>query len=94
MKTIKEWLKEGLKKEHYKIAKKNKSYDWNYIVNSFKYAMDCGVRFSKDNPVWNEIYINNGNRKKPKDLIVDEVRNGRCYRLAEPIAYKDFWFET
>lgn len=74
MKTIKEWLKEGLKKEHYKIAKKNKSYDWNYIVNSFKYAMDCGVRFSKDNPVWNEIYINNGNRKKPKDLIVDEVR--------------------
>jgi len=76
MKTIKQWLKEGLSKEDYRIAKVYKDnynpfISWHVLVNSFKEAMDdgfCWRDLNKD--YWQKIYDNNGTLKViAKDVV-------------------------
>ena len=76
MKTVKQWLKEGLSKEDYNKAKKYKDVDWYKNTKDFQYAL--GIAFiwgdtEEGFDYWEKIYDKFGSIKT--DSIVEEVRN-------------------
>lgn len=76
MKTIKEWLKEGLSKEDYKKAKKYKDIDWYKNAKDFQIALGLAFVWGDTEEgfdYWEKIYDKIGIIKT--DSIVEEVRN-------------------
>lgn len=63
MKTIKQWLKEGLSEEDYEKAKKYEREKWEEKSYSFKMALSCAFNWYKtdeEDDYWRRIRDNGG----------------------------------
>lgn len=63
MKTIKQWLKEGLSEDDYKMAEKYEDEDWKEEIESFKRALSRAFVWGDTqggHDYWRKIHNNGG----------------------------------
>ena len=63
MKTVRQWLKEGLNEEDYKKAEKYDNAKWMVKVDDFEDALNAAFVWAKTqegDDYWRKIYLNNG----------------------------------
>lgn len=86
MKTIKQWLKEGLSKEDYQKAERYENERWDWKVESFKRAISKAFIWSsteEDFDYWDKIQLNGGSLKTDNTKQMKTIKQWLKERLSE-----------